>query len=102
MRWQRPLVIILALLGAIFIGYQLRDLWSDGRTDFAKNNWKLVLGIASAAITGFLVLGCFQQGEKLGTVNFPGGVEFSGVVGEVVLWLLVFISVIWAFHILAA
>jgi len=44
----------------------------------------------------------FQQGEKLGTVNFPGGVEFSGVIGEVVLWLLVFMSVIWAFHILAA
>jgi hypothetical protein len=61
-------------------------------TDLVVKNFAAIIGLPFAFIAAFVVVALFRQGDA--PMEFKGfGLEFKGASGEVVLWVLCFLSI---------
>ena len=98
-RFFRPIVAILALVGAVilagtFVLYTARDMASAAPwvVEAVQAHFAAVMGLPAAAFLA-LCLVIFLE-VKSGPIEFKGfGFEFRGASGEIILWIMTFLSI---------
>jgi hypothetical protein len=93
--------IAIAALGgtALVIGLLWVNRFDPVVTDLVVRNFATIIGLPFAFIAAFVVVALFRQGD--GVMEFKGfGLEFKGASGEIVLWVLCFLSIAGAIKLL--
>lgn len=96
MDWRQKLNITIAVLLIAIVGLLIfalfRNRFDPVVTDLVLRNFPTIIGLPFAFIAAFVVVALFRQGHA--PMEFKGlGLEFKGASGEVILWLLCFLSI---------
>jgi len=77
---------------ALLIGIAWQNRFDPVLSDLVVKNFAAIIGLPFAFIAAFVVVALFRQGET--PIQFEAfGLKLSGAAGEIVLWVLCFISI---------
>lgn len=95
-RWRSIINIGLAVIGVVAVAGLLVALWANRfdpvLTDLVLGNFPVIIGLPFAFLGAFIVVALFRQAE--GAIEFKAlGIEMKGAAGQVVLWVICFLSI---------
>jgi hypothetical protein len=94
-----------SFLGTYFFGFMIyQTIWgesdpSNWLTKLTKTHYAALVGTPMSAVTAFCIVSLLKVTS--GPIEFEAlGFKFRGASGPIVLWVLCFLSVVAAFHLL--
>jgi hypothetical protein len=105
-KWvTRVAVIGTGLLAAYFFGFMVcQTIWGDSDpcnwlTKLTKTHYGALVGTPMSAVTAFCIVSLLKVTS--GPIEFEvPGFKFHGASGPIVLWVMCFLSIVGAFHLL--
>jgi hypothetical protein len=94
--WRRSINLGIALVSLAATALLIFAAWSNRYDEVLSNlvtkNFAAIIGLPFSFIAAFVVVALFRQGES--ALDFEAfGLKMKGATGEIVLWLMCFISI---------
>lgn len=94
--WRNIINIGLAIVSLLAVAGLVMALWVNRfdpvLTDLVLQNFPVIIGLPFAFLGAFIIVALFRQTE--GTIEFKAlGIELKGAAGQIILWLLCFLSI---------
>ena len=95
-KWRGIINIGIAIVSLLAISGLIAAAWFNRfdpvLTALVVRNFAAVIGLPFAFLGAFIVVALFRQSE--GNIEFKAlGVEFKGAAGQILLWLVCFLSI---------
>lgn len=95
-KWRSGINIGIALVSLIGVAALVSAAWFNRfdpvLTELVVRNFAAIIGLPFAFLGAFIVVALFRQAE--GNIEFKAiGVEFKGAAGQILLWVICFLSI---------
>lgn len=95
-KWRSIINIGIALFSLLAVGSLVAAAWINRfdpvLTELVLKNFAAIIGLPFAFLGAFVVVALFRQSE--GDIEFEAiGIKFKGASGQIMLWLVCFLSI---------